>query len=77
MKLVFSKQVYDQFDYESRRALVPIACDCVADSEAKPDCDLCEGCGTLWEASLSAEDQAAIQENFRSQGLPLGKTGTQ
>lgn len=76
MKMVISKQVYDQFDEESRRSLTPVPCDCVTDGKAAAECDSCDGGGIVYECVLSADDSAAIQENLRSQGVPLGKTGT-
>lgn len=76
MKMAFSKQVYDQFDDESRRGLVPVPCSCNADGKAAPECDSCSGGGVIYEHTLSAEDSAAIQENLRRQGVPLGKLGT-
>jgi hypothetical protein len=73
MKLTFSKQAYDKLSIESRSRLIEVACECSAD----PSCPMCDGAGVLYEAPLSAEDQAGIQENFRRQGVPLGKAGTQ
>lgn len=75
MKIHISKQVYDQFDDESRRQVSPVPCGC-ADTAGAPTCDSCEGTGTIYEWILSAEDSAAIQENLRSQGVSLGKIGT-
>lgn len=77
MKILFSKRVYDQFDDESRAGLVPVPCSCIVDGKAAIDCDSCDGGGTVYEHELSPEDSAAIQENLRSQGVPLGKIGTQ
>lgn len=77
MKIVISKSVYDQFDAESRRMLTPIPCDCVVDGKPSLECDSCDGGGIVYEHTPSAEDQAAIHENLRSQGVPLGKLGTQ
>lgn len=76
MKMVFSKQVYDQFDDESREGLIPVACRCIEDGRAKEDCESCDGGGIVYEHVLSPEDSAAIEENLRSQGVPLGKAGT-
>jgi hypothetical protein len=76
MKLVFSKSVYDQFDDESRIGLVPRTCDCIEDGGAKDDCDSCDGGGVVYECTLSPEDSSAIEDNLRSQGVPLGKGGT-
>jgi hypothetical protein len=76
MKMMISKQVYDQFNDESRRGLTPVSCDCLVDEKAAPECDSCDGGGVIYEVALSAEDTAAIQENLRSQGVPLGKIGT-
>lgn len=77
MKLYISKPVFDQFDAESRRGLVPVACTCIADGEDTAACEACSGAGIVYEMTLSADDSAAIQENLRSQGVPLGKIGTQ
>jgi hypothetical protein len=79
MKLVFTKQAYDQLNIESQLGLTPIACDCRTDSKGDfdPACEDCEGHGLLFEKELSPESQAEIQENFRRQGIPLGKAGTQ
>lgn len=76
MKLTFSKQVYDQFDEESRSGLKPVACHCIKDEKAEPECDSCDGGGIVYESELDPETSAAIQENLRSQGVPLGKIGT-
>jgi hypothetical protein len=76
MKMRFSKQVYDQFDDESREGLVPVPCHCIIDGTIATDCDACEGTGIIYEHTLSPEDDAAIQENLRRQGVPLGKIGT-
>ncbi len=77
MKIIISRQVYDQFDDESRRSVMPVRCECITDGGAHPNCESCDGHGTVYEMSLSPEDSAAIQENLRSQGVPLGKIGTQ
>lgn len=76
MKMICSKQVYDQFDAESRAGLKPIPCDCVRDGVADDDCEECEGGGVVYEWALGPEDSAAIQKNLRRQGVPLGKIGT-
>lgn len=76
MKLIFSKQMYDQFGDDDRASLIPVACRCIADGRAKDDCDSCDGGGIVYESVLSPEDLAAIEENLRSQGVPLGKAGT-
>lgn len=76
MKVIFSKKVYDQFDSNSRQRLLPIPCQCVDQGEAALDCDSCDGGGIVYEDKLSPEDSAAIEENLRRQGVPLGKTGT-
>jgi hypothetical protein len=73
MKIHVSQQVYDQFGPEDRQQLTPVTCGC----SNNPACESCEGSGTIYEWSLSAEDSATIQENLRSQGVPLGKIGTQ
>ncbi len=76
MKMVFSKQVYDQFDDASREGLKPIACDCIKSGKPQTECEYCSGSGTVYETTLSAEESAAIQENLRTQGVPLGKMDT-
>ena len=76
MKMVIGKQVYDQFDDESRAGLKPIACDCIEDGKADSECEVCDAGGVVYEWELSPEDSAAIQENLRRQGVPLGKIGT-
>jgi hypothetical protein len=74
MKLTFAKAAYDKLSIESRARLTEIPCECGKSA----NCPMCDGEGILWEAPpLSAEVQAGIQENFRRQGIPLGKTGTQ
>jgi hypothetical protein len=74
MKIVISKQVYRQLADQSEVAAVP--CDCVTNGEADAECILCEGGGELYEMLMSAEDRAEIENNLRSQGVPLGKEGT-
>lgn len=76
MKLQFSRRAYDSLDAESRAALKPVACGCIKiqDGEPDPNCEECEGIGAIYEQALSAEDSAAIQENFRRQGFPFGRT---
>lgn len=79
MRINISKQVYDQLPIRDQQSLVAVDCRCKS-SEPKgipeADCDSCGGDGTIWEMQLSAEDSAAIQDNLRRQGVPLGKIGT-
>lgn len=74
MKLYFAKAAYDQLDEASRSRLVPVACTCVA--TGKVDCDSCDGSKVVYEDALTPEESAAIEENLRRQGVPIGKTGT-
>jgi hypothetical protein len=68
MRIHISKQVYD---------LDPVECDCiVVGGEVDEDCPMCQGHGTIWAWTLGAEDSAAVRENLASQGVPLGKIGT-
>jgi hypothetical protein len=76
MKLNFTKQAHDQLDLESQQQLTPLSCECIEDGKPKETCELCDGGGTYYELELSAETSAAIQENLRRQGVPLGKIGT-
>lgn len=76
MKVKICKQVYDQFDDESRADLTEIACDCIVDGCAQDDCTCCQGGGVVYEFVISQEQSAAIENNLRSQGVPLGKSGT-
>jgi len=75
LRLRISKQIYDRFDDNSREGLEEVSCDCVVDSQADADCEVCEGGGINWEWTPSQEVAAAIEENLRSQGMPLGKNG--
>lgn len=72
MKLVFSKKAYEQLD-ESRNDLIPIPCDCIKDNKVNEDCEFCDGGGIVYESPLSPEDASTIEENFRRQGIPIGK----
>lgn len=79
LKLAFSKQVFDQLPPEDQATLRPITCHCTErDPAAQPDpeCDGCDGGGVVWEQDLSQEESDAIENNLRSQGVPLGKMGT-
>ncbi len=74
MKIHFSRQAYNKLDAASRRQLTPVDCGCsIAEM---PTCEDCGGDGLIFEGTLSAEDTAAIVENFRRQGFTLGKIGT-
>lgn len=72
MKVILSRQLYDQLPFGDKQSLVPVPCRC----GGAPECDSCSGLGLVYEFQLSAEDSAAIQENLRRQGVPLGKIGT-
>jgi hypothetical protein len=73
MKMVFGKRAYDQLDEHGRSTLKPIACHCTEAGPADDNCEICDGGGTVYEWALSVEDASAIEENFRRQGVPLGK----
>lgn len=76
MKMTFSKQVYDQLSDDSQAELIPVTCDCVTDDQASESCAYCDGGGVIYEKKLSLEDEKAIVNNLRSQGVPIGKDGT-
>ena len=75
MKLVFAKKAYDKLNAESQSNLERIPCDCIKDGEPDIECENCDGLGNLYELKLSAEEEAEIQANLASQGVPLGKAG--
>jgi hypothetical protein len=75
MKILISQVVYNQFDDEDRAGLTQTACHCMEDGRPDPACASCDGVGIAYEYDLSPEDSAAIQENLRRQGVPLGKIG--
>jgi hypothetical protein len=73
MKLIFAKQAYDKLNAKSQAELKPIPCDCISKGVAQSDCESCDGGGVLYEAQVSPEDAAAIAENLRRQGVPIGE----
>lgn len=78
MKINISKQVYDQLSPTDQAQIEKSPCICRADgsADAEPDCIFCDGLGVMYEDTLTAEETAQVQENFRKQGVPLGKIGT-
>lgn len=76
MKLIFGKQAYEQLRPADREGLIPIPCDCNKGGPALLDCESCEGGGIVYECPISKEQMAVIEENFRRQGVSLGKKGT-
>ena len=71
MKFFLSRQVYDQLDTESKRRMLEHVCECVTDHGPSPDCENCDGKGTIYEMVLPANTAAAIQDNLRRQGVPI------
>jgi hypothetical protein len=69
VKIVISKQVYDQLPLSELGKLEPIRCRC-ADPKS---CEHCGGTGVLWQWVLDAQTSAQVRENFASQGIELGK----
>ena len=76
MRIFVSKQAYGQLDRASQQELKTVSCDCLTDGTADINCESCEGNGVIYEMSIPPQVSAAIEDNLRSQGLPLGKTGT-
>lgn len=76
--MVLSRQVHDQLDRASKEGVTAIPCDCVEASPQKQpdlDCVMCSGLGIVYEYHLDKRTSDAIEENLRSQGVPLGKEG--
>lgn len=77
MKLVYGPQVYDQLPPEDRAKLTAVSCECVTNDVPNPDCDQCEGRGSLYEdTTVDPDTMREIMNNLRSQGIPFGKSGT-
>jgi len=75
MRLVFSKQVRDQFDDQSRRDVKPMACDCCVENVPCLVCEMCAGEGIVWYRDLEPDVSAAIEDNLSRQGVPIhGRT---
>lgn len=72
MKVILSKQVYDQL--VDKDGMITIACHCVIDDTPDPACDLCEGLGTLYQMPLTGPVAESIKENLRRQGVTLDET---
>lgn len=70
MKMQFSKKAYEQLTDESKAELKPVVCSCVVNGQADDDCELCDGCGQVYEVVLSTSE-VAIKDNLRRQGVPI------
>lgn len=69
MKVYLSKTVYDQLTDKDKDTIQKTPCTCNGDL----DCEFCEGFGILYEMPLNEDEAVRIEENLRSQGMPLGK----
>ncbi len=72
MKFVLGRKATAKMDPAEVAQMPTEPCDACA-GKGDPECEICVGHGTVHVMQLSESDKAAIIENLRSHGMPIGR----